>query len=350
MKQSATDSIASGRPVGSAARWRHFVVALGALLGFIVIASVGYRLIESEYTLLDAIYMTVISVSTVGYGEVGQLSDGGRIWTVFVIIVGLMTVAGVVGALGGMMVEGRIRSIFGRRQLERKISALRNHTIICGYGRLGAKVAEQLTNGGRDVVVIDAVEDRLAAAERGGVLCVKGDAQEEDVLEAAGIERAAVLIGALSTDPDNLFVTLSARQANPAIRIFVRAEQASSQRKLLKAGADRVVRPQAMCAERIAQAVLHPAAMELADMAKEGNLEFHQLQVSAGTSLAGKTLAEAQLPRRAGVQVAAIRHGDGQVIYQPGPATCIDAGDTLILIGESGSLEAVEKLQSEGSS
>ena len=347
MKELATDSIPTGGSAAGASRWWHLLTALAVLLVFIAVASVGYRAIEAEFTWLDAVYMTVISVSTVGYREVGELSDGGRVWTIFVIVAGLMTVTGVVGTLGGMVVEGRLRSMFGRRQLERKISALRNHTIICGFGRLGTKVAEQLTEAGRDVVIIDASEDRVAAAERAGFPCVKGDAQEEGVLEVVGIDRAAVLIAALSADPDNLFVTLSARQASPSIRIFARAEQASSQRKLLKAGADRVVCPQAMCAERMAQAVLYPAAMEVADMAKQGNLVFSQLRISPRSALAGSTLAEAELPNTTGVHVAAIRRPDGEVTYQPGPTVEIGAGDTLILIGESGSAEAVAKLQSE---
>ena len=314
------------------------------------IASLGYWLVEQEYTWLDAIYMTVLCLSTVGLDEVGDLSRNGRIWTIIVICIGLITLAGVISMLGGIVVEGRLRKLFGRRQLERKIAALTGHVVVCGYGRMGSEVADELAMAGRKVVVIDVSEDRIAAADAAGLLHIRGDAQEEQLLQTAGVDRAHVLVASLPDDADNLFVTLSARQANPRIRIVARAEQEASQRKLIKAGANSVVCPQTICARRMAGLILRPAVIELTDMARQGlNLEVNQLQVTEGSDLANKTLAELELPRKLGAHVVAVRRADGQAMYHPGPSTKFATGDTLIFIGETGSSDAIQLLQGDAS-
>jgi len=322
---------------------------LGLLLVFTGIAAVGYRLIESEYDWFDAIYMTVISVTTVGYREIGDLTDAGRMWTMFVIVAGLGVWAAVLTRLAGVIVETRIRQILGRRQLERKITSLRNHTIVCGYGRMGSLIAEELAGDGQDVVIVETDPERTAAAEQAGLVYILGDAQEEEVLKAAGVERAAVLVATLDNDADNLFVTLSARQANPEMRIVTRAEQESSERKLLKAGATSVVCPQTICARRLAGLVLRPGVMELADMARGGlNLEVNQLTVRPGSELLDRTLAELELPRRLGAHVVAIRRSDGESIFHPSPETTIAVDDALIFLGETGSSESILQLQNGG--
>ena len=292
--------------------------------------------------------MTVISVSTVGLGEVGKLSDAGRMWTMFVIAFGLIIMAVVVSSLGGMIVERRVQHVLGRRLVERKISSLNGHVIVCGYGSLGLVISDELKTAKRSPVVIDADPERITLAERAGLLAVLGDAQEEDVLDTAGVKRASVLIVSLADDADNLFVTLSARQANADIHIVARAQKEASQRKLLKAGADSVVCPQTICARRMAGLILRPAVVELADMAQRGlNLEVNQLRVAAGSKLADKTLAELKLPRKLGAHVVAIRHAEGQAVYHPKPDIKLSVGDTLVLMGESGSSDAIERLQNE---
>ena len=311
-----------------------------------MIASAGYRVIEDEYSWLDAVYMTVIVVSTVGFQEVGELSNSGRIWTIVVIALGLVTVAAVVSMLGSIIVEGIVRKVLGRRQVERKITALNGHVIICGYGRTGESVAGELLVAKREIVVIEMDDDRIAAAEGAGLLHVRGDAQEEEVLHAAGLDRASVLIAALPSDADNLFITLSARQSGSALRILSRAEQESSKRKLIKAGADSVICPQTMCARRMAGLILHPAVIELADMAHQGlDLEFNQLTITDDSPFVHKTLAELELPRAAGAHVVAVRRADGRADFHPQSHTQVSAGDTLVLMGETGLSTAVESLQ-----
>ena len=343
-----TSLIERGRHFSPAPRWHRLAWPLLVLISFVLISSVGYRVIEDEYTWLDAIYMTVIVLSTVGLGEVGHLSDTGRIWTIGVIALGLVTVAVVMGMLAGIIVEGIVRKILGRRQLERKIAALSGHVIVCGYGRTGEHVADELLSVRRDIVVIESDEHRIAAIESAGLLHVRGDAQEEEVLQTAGVERASALIAALSDDADNLFITLSARQANQDIRILSRAEQETSKWKLIKAGADSVICPHTICGRRMAGLILHPAVIELADMAQQGlGLEFNQLQITPGSRLAGQTLADLSLPRTTGAHVVAIRRADGEADYHPQFNTKINVGDTLVLMGEAGISETIESLQAD---
>ena len=213
---------------------------------------------------------------------------------------------------------------------------------------MGSMVARDLRGAGCDVVVIERDPGLTATVEDGGMLYVLGDAQDEAVLTAAGVERAGYLMGALGSDAENVFVTLSARQLNPDLKIIVRAALPSTRDKLLRAGATRVVCPQTMGAMRMANIVLRPAVVDFVEMAREGvDLELEQLELSANSRLVGQTLEQLALPRRAGVQVVAIRRPDGQTVYHPTSEVKLTAGQTLILIGQRGTISAVQKLQPE---
>jgi len=324
-------------------------ISVAVFVAFLMLAAVGYRLIEKGGTWLDAVYMTAITVGTVGYREVpGELSSWGRIWTIFVITGGLLTGAVMLSLVVAMIVEGQVRRIFGRRLLNRKIASLQGHVIICGYGRMGSLAAAQLADAGRDVVVVEADAERTALAEQAGLLYLLGDAQDEAILEAAGIGRAEVLVAVVADDASNVFVTLSARQLNPDVRILARAQDASTQNKLLKAGATRVVCPQTIGANRIADIVLRPAVVDFVEMAHRGvDLEMDQLELGGQSGLIGRTLKQLALPQRIGVHVVAVRRADGQTAYNPRPDLQLAAGDTLVLIGERGVATAVQKLQVE---
>jgi voltage-gated potassium channel len=329
-------------------RWR-IGAPLVALVIFIVISSTGYRLIEKSYSWLDAFYMTVITVTTVGFQEVHPLSEAGKLWTMLVVVSGLVTGAVAMSMVVGMVVEGQIRTIFGRRQLQRKIVALNGHVIIAGYGHMAAMVAAELATAGRDVVVIDSDPQRTSAAEAAGLLYVLGDAQEEAVLAAAGVARAATLVAMMPTDAENVFVTLTARQANRQMRIIARAQQTSTQDKLTAAGASRVVCPQTLGAMSMADIVLRPAVVDFVEMAHKGiELEMDQLVLTEQSNLCNKTLRELALPRRVGVQVVAVRRADGQAVYQPTPDLRLASGDTLVLIGKKGVAAAVQDMQQHG--
>lgn len=332
----------------STARSRRLpVLAVFVLLVTVIcVSTAGYVIIEyPNYSFLDALYMTVITVSTAGHQEVHPLSDNGHIWTIFVVVIGVLTGAMFLSLLAAMVVEGQIRRVFGRRQLENKIKSLSGHTIVCGYGRIGQMVVADLRTAGKRVVVIDIDPERTAALEAADLLYVLGDAQDEEVLDAAGLARAGELIAALPTDAENVLVSLTARQQSPDVRIVARAREAGSEKKMLQAGATRVVCPHIMGASRIVDIVLRPAVVDFFEVAKKGvDLEMDQIVLGADSELVGKSLRDLELPKRAGVHVAAIRRSSGETIYRPSSNVTLAAGDTVILFGQSGSAATLRDL------
>jgi voltage-gated potassium channel len=333
-------SLASLRPERHWAR--RFLWPVGILVTFIFIAAIGYRILNPERSWLDALYMTVISISTVGLREVYPVSDGGMLWTLIVIIGGLVTGAVAMSMIVAMIVEGQVRIIFGRRQLQRRIASLSGHVIVCGYGRMGGLVADELVKAGKQVVIIDNDSLQTQAAEGSALLYVLGNAETDDVLIAAGVARAAVVVTTLASDADNVFVTLSAREINPDLRIIAVARDTSTQDKLIRAGANRVVCAHTLGASRMAAVVLRPAVVDFVEMAGQGGeIEMDQVKLSDGSRLVGKSLEELELPHRVGVHVCAVQRSDGEPVYQPAPDFVLAAGDTLVLIGPSGSAAVV---------
>lgn len=322
-------------------------IAFFVMVIFIGVAGLGYYIIEPGYSWLDAFYMTVISVTTVGYGEVGgSLTNSGRAWTMFVIIGGIMTGAVALSLVVAGVVEGRVRGILGRRQLEHKIASLSGHIVVCGYGHTGHRVANLLHARNRQVVIIDISPERTAQAEQDGVLYLLGDAQEESTLLAAGVARASALVAALTDDAANVFLTLTARGLSSSLQIIARAQQAATQDKLTKAGATRVVCPLIIGGNRIADVLLRPAMVDFVEMAHKGvDLEMDQIVIQEGAGIAGRTLRDLALPLQVGAMVVAIQRPDGTALYNPGPEVIPMAGDTLVLIGRHGMHEAVGKLQ-----
>ncbi|MDY7011314.1 MAG: potassium channel protein [Planctomycetota bacterium] len=318
-----------------------------AVIIFVGVAGLGYYIIEPGYSWLDAFYMTIISITTAGHLEVGgPLTAGGRSWTIFVLIGGITIGAVALSLIVAAVVEGRIRGILGRRQLERRISSLSGHIIVCGYGRMGQRVASLLKSGDRQVVVIDNSPDRTAQAEHEGTLYILGDAQEEEVLLSAGVQQADTLVATLADDASNVFLTLSARGLNKQMQIIARAQQAATQDKLTKAGATRVICPMIIGSKRIADVLLRPAMVDFVEMAHKGvDLEMDQLVVQEGSGITGRTLRDLALPSRVGATVVAIRRPDGTALHNPGPEVKPAVGDTMVLIGKHGMNEAIEKLQ-----
>jgi len=337
-------------PSGPEARYRspqrRAYVAAAIFAGFLVIASIGYRVAEG-YGWLDAAYMTIITVGTVGYHVVGkvELSQVGKVWTIFVIAGGLTSGGVAMSLVVAAIVEGRVRRVLGRQHLERHIAALSDHVIVCGYGRMGSRVAASLGEAGETVVVLDKDPERTSQAEADGMLYVLGDAEEEAALTAAGIERAKIVVAALGTDADNVFLTLSARGLNTSVRVIARARDARTQDKLVKAGASRVVCPDIIGANRIVDVVVRPAMVDFVEMAHKGlELEMDSLTVAADCSMVGRTLRELSLPSRVGAMVAAVRRAAGQAVYNPGPDFTVAVGDTLVLIGRKGVASQIQQL------
>jgi voltage-gated potassium channel len=322
--------------------WRRLRFGLAALVGILVFGTLGY--VAFGFPLLDAIYQTVTTVATVGFREVHPLSSGGQIFTIVLILVGVGTVLYSFTVLLEGVVEGQIQEVLGRRRMDRRIARIAGHVIVCGFGRVGRNLAHFVTGAGQDVVLIDNDPDRAAIAEETGVLVVRGDATSDEVLKEAGIERARVLVTTLTTDADNLFVTLTARSVRPDLFIVARARIESSEAKLTQAGADRVVNPQGIGGARMAAFVLQPHVAEFLDVVMhDGSLEFRleEVAVPQGSPLAGRSLREAHIRDSTGALILALRESGGGFTTNPPPETVLEAGQILIAIGTEVQLKAL---------
>jgi len=320
------------------------LLSLGLVFLVIVSGTVGYSIIEG-WTLFDSLYMTVITLSTIGYQEVRPLSYTGRAFTIILVFVGVGAVA--YGINNGIRIvfEGEIQKAFGRRRLEKRLKSIKNHFIVCGYGRMGRIICNELRAKKVPFVVVEKELPELDADE--GTVFVYGDATKDEILRQAGIEKARGLISVLSTDAQNLYVVLSARELNSSLLIVARAGEEGSGQKLLRAGADRVVSPYHIGGLRIAHTVLKPAVVDFLEFAtKSGNLELQmeEIPVEEGSDIADKTIHEAGVGRELGVIVVAVKRKDGVMKFNPVHNTRIKAGDTLIAIGETEKLKSLERL------
>ena len=325
-----------GRPL------RRLWLGLGLLGLIVVVGTAGYMVLG--FSFLDALYQLITTITTVGFREVEPLSSAGKVYTLVVILVGVGTALYTFSVLIEALIEGEIGSAFGRRRMERTINEMSGHVIICGWGRVGRALAQYITGAGQDVVVIDKDSERL---ERCPYPIVHGDATDDDTLRAAGIGRARVLAAGLTTDADNLYVTISGRALNPDLFIIARARIESSEDKLARAGANRVVNPQSIGGARMAAFALQPHVAEFLDVVMhDGSLEFRleELVVPFGSSIEGKSLRDAHLRDRTGALVLAMRDDtSGKFVTNPDPETVICAGQILIAIGTSAQLASLQE-------
>ena len=312
--------------------------------------TIGYMVIEG-WPLTDALYMTVITLSTVGYGEVQGLSPTGRIFTIILIIMGVGFVFYLAGSVIQFMMEGRIREILGRRKLEKKIHAQEGHYIICGYGRVGSSVCEALASKPLDVVVIERDPARVDRLNERNILHVPGEATDEENLIRAGVQRAGGLVAALKTDSDNVYVTLSARQLNPGLFIMARAGEKQSENKLLAAGANKVISPYRMGAHRIAQSILRPTVtdfLELTLMDASRDIQMEEMPVKPSSKLINVALQDSGIRKELDLIIVAVKKAAGDMLFNPSSQTKLKAGDTVIAIGENRNLEQLERLLNPG--
>jgi voltage-gated potassium channel len=322
--------------------WQRLGGAMIALALVLVVGTIGYVVLG--FSLLDAVYQTVTTVSTVGFREVEPLSPAGQVFTMLLILVGVGAALYAFSVLIETFIEGRLNELFGRRRMEQSIASLRDHVVICGWGRVGRSIADEVLAAGRDLVVIEMDETRLVGLP---YPLVAGNATEDTVLRAAGIDRAAALVAAVDGDAANSFITLSARALKPDLFIVARARSHDSEEKLRRAGADRVVNPQSIGGTRMAAFVLRPNVAEFVDVVMhERNLEFRleEVPVAAGSSIAGRSLRETHLRDRTGALVLALRNEDGVFQTNPGPDTEVRAGQVIIAIGTQIELDALVRL------
>ena len=319
---------------------------LAVLMALVVIAggTAGYVVIE-QWSVLDAFYMTMMTVTTVGYREVHPLSRAGQLFTTAVMVAGVATLFYTASILMALLVEGELHQRFQRRRLDRMIENLSNHFILCGFGRMGTIIAEEFQRQGVPFVVVDRVGERVQAALEAGFLAVEADASNEDVLRRLGILRARGLVAAVGTDAENVYTVLSARLLKPDLFIVGRAESEDARRKLRRAGADRAISPYQIGALQIAQTALRPAVvdfMQLATSSENLDLNMEQVRIAPRSPLAGRSILETNLRQRFGVVVVGIQRSDGQMEFNPAPETTMRAGDHLVVLGRSGNLRELE--------
>jgi voltage-gated potassium channel len=328
--------------------FRRVKFGLGLFALVLVGGSLGY--VALGFGALDAMYQTVTTVTTVGFREVRPLTDTGKVFTMALILGGVGTALYTFGVLVEALVEGQFSRLLGRRRMDRDIGRLRDHIIICGWGRVGRAIARHVSRSGRPVVVVDHDLERLGDA--GEHLYVHGDATDDEVMARAGIADASVLVAALNTDADNLYVTLSTRSVRPDLVIIARARTEASEPKLTRAGADRVVNPQLIGGQRMAAFALQPHVAEFLDVVMhDGSLEFRleEVSVTSGSPLAGRTLRDAHIRDRTGALVLAVRDAAGRFTTNPPPETLIAPAQILIAIGTSEQLASLATVASEPS-
>jgi len=310
----------------------------------------GFVLID-HYPVFDAFYMTLTTVTTVGYGEIHALSHAGRIFNSFLILFGVIVMLLAVGAMTQTVIELELNQFFGKRRVKSMIDKLTGHIILCGFGRVGRGAADELNKAGAAFVVVDNDEEKVERAIKVGMLAVLADASRDEALRDVNIGRAKGLIATLSTDADNLFLILSARALNSRLHLSARIAEESSEEKLRRAGADFVFAPYASTGHRMAQALIKPHVQQFLDFATGGmgsgmglNVGIEQVRVSSRSEFADRSLSEMQVRRDLGVIILAIRRASGEMQFNPPAEAKIARGDYLIAMGEPDSLRRLEQL------
>jgi voltage-gated potassium channel len=324
---------------------RRLVLAGALLVGVLVAGTLGYVVIE-HWGWFDALYMTAITVATVGFHEVHALSDAGRVFTILLVVMGVGAIGFSFGTLVDFLVEGRLKGILEDRRMTRQIAGLSNHHVIAGFGRVGKVIAAELAKEGADFVLVDSADAALEEAKCAGWLFVHGDATEEETLRAAGIERAQSLITALDQDADNLFVTVTARTMNPSLFIVSRSSSEPSAVKLVKAGVNRVIVPTVIGGRRMASLVLHPFVSDYLDLVThDADIEYRlqEMDLPPSSPIAGKSIRESAVRDRFGAFILAVRGADGVIDTNPSFDRVLMAGDRLVLLGTNAQLAALAR-------
>lgn len=325
---------------------RRFAYLGVAILCVLALGTIGFSFIEHWHP-FDAFYLTLITMTTVGYSELEGLSRAGRVFNSFLIFFGVTTMFLAVGLVTQTAIELEFLQYFGKRRIKNMVDRLRNHYIVCGFGRVGRGAAEELVRSGVPFVVVDRSDERVARAVKAGMVAVQLDATRDETLREVGIERAKGLIATLASDADNLFVTLSAKGLNPDLAICARVAEEESEKKMRRAGAGFVFAPYDITGHRMAQAMLRPHVSQFIDFTTKNvglNVGMEQVRVPETSEFVSRTLAQLQVRRELGVIVLAIRKADGTMNFNPPADAVIAGGDFLIVMGEQESLHRLEKL------
>lgn len=325
------------------------VAVSAALLAFTYFAGIaGYMGFEG-WGFGDASFMTVITLGTVGYGETRPLSPNGRWFTQALILAGMGVILYGVSNLTAFIIEGELQTLLRRSRMDKKIEHLKGHIIVCGAGKTGGHILDELVASGRKVVLVERRGDHLTQCieRHPGLLTLEGDATQDRTLEKAGIHSAAGLVAALPTDKDNLYVVLTARTLNPALRIIAKADEEEARDKLLRAGADSAVCPQSIGGMRMASEMARPTVVNFLDAmlrGKEAALRVEEVTLPPESPLTGKSLGESHIAQKTGLLVVALRRPAQEFQFNPAATEHLAPGDTLIVIGDVRHVEILRKL------
>jgi voltage-gated potassium channel len=324
---------------GKIAQWA------ACLLALLLVGTLGFVWLEG-WSFFDALYMTVTTLTTVGYGETHPLDQIGRTYNMVLILTGMGVMFYIVGSLARVVIEGELQAVLGRRKLIKHIKRLKNHYILCGFGRIGEIIARQLKERGLSLVVIESDPALLTRMEASGHYFINGDATRDEVLIEAGIERAKGLVAVVGSDASNVYIVLTARSLNPQIFIVARGEEPGSEQKLIRAGADKVESPYHMGAQKMAHTILHPTVVTFMELAMKEGVDWSMEEIVVGTSspLLGVPLADSGIRQNLNLILVAIKRADGEMLFNPSHETPILAGDTLIALGLRKNLDALEKI------
>ncbi len=326
-------------------------LALVLLLCVVVAGTSGFHYIEG-WAWFDGFYMTLTTMSTVGYGEIHPLSRAGRVFNSFLIVSSLLAGGFAVGALTQALLELEFGKVFGRRRMERELAKLNHHYVICGAGRVGRTVARELRARGQSCVIIEKDSSRAEWAQNEQIPVIIGNASAEENLQKAHIERAQGFVAAVSSDAENMYIVLTARGLRPDIKIIARASEEEAISKLLRAGASQVLSPYYFVGHRIAQLLLRPNVLDFIDTAIGAtrlDIEIGEVRVHDHSPLVGKTLANSAIRQQAGVIVLGVKPVEGAMAFNPPPEAVIRAGDCLIVIGGDDQLKKLETLAAANS-
>lgn len=325
---------------------RELILLVSAILILLTLGTTGFALIEG-WSVFDAFYMTVITLSTVGYGETHPLSVPGRAFTILLIGLGVGVATIALTALTQNVIQRQLLSAFDRRKMREAIRRIKDHTIICGYGRLSRIAAKELRAAKVPVVIVEKDEARAIEAEGNGFLVVRGDATTDETLIEGGVERATRLVSLLPKDADNLYVVLTSRELAPELFILSRAEDEAGEKRLTRAGANKVISPYRLGGQKIADGILRPYVMDFIDLAVSGStgeLQIEEIRIPEASPLGGFTLQDSALRQKTNVIIAAIISKSGEMQFNPSGSTVIEPSATLIGFGFKKDLAVLEEL------
>jgi voltage-gated potassium channel len=319
---------------------------LVALLTVVVLGTLGYMLLE-DASLLDALFMTVTTITTVGFREVVPLRPAGRIFTMLLIFAGFGVLMLAFGVLTQTAVEGTFRRLVENRRMQNQVDKLKKHFVLCGCGRIGRHVLNEMRELGQPVVVIESDAEAVEALKQEGVLALHGSGAEEEMLVRANLAAARGLIVAVGTDAESVFIILTARDLNPDLFILARAIEEKNEDKLRRAGANRVIAPYRFIGKRMTSFILHPTVVDMLDsvmFAGELDLGMEGMLVHAASPLAGRTLRDSNIREKHGLMIIGVRKAQGNILFNPAADEVIEPGDTLVSIGEKDALGKLAKL------